>query len=125
MHISKIRVSTQATARLRVLRQRAGLTPNLICRMAMAYSFEAGKIGPAPEIEEGQEFNAYTLFGTDQPIYTTLLRWIETEDGEQADDRELLRRLQAHIDRGLGAISVRVRKPGDAARLLGGCIGAK
>ena len=75
----------------------------------MASSFEAGKIGRAPEIEEGQEFNAYTLFGADQPIYTTLLRWIETEDGEQVDDRELLRRLQAHIDRGLGAISVRVK----------------
>ena len=125
MHISKIKVSTQATARLRVLRQRAGLTPNLICRMAMAYSFESGKIGPAPVIEEGQEFNAYTLFGADQPIYTTLLRWIETEDGEQVDESELLRRLQAHIDRGLGAISVRVKKPGDAARLLGGRIAAK
>lgn len=120
-----MKVSIQATARLRVLRQRAGLTPNLICRMAMASSFEAGKIGRAPEIEEGQEFNAYTLFGADQPIYTTLLRWIETEDGEQVDDRELLRRLQAHIDRGLGAVFVRVKKPGDAARLLGGYIAAK
>ncbi len=125
MHISKIKVSTQATARLRVLRQRAGLTPNLICRMAMTASFEAGKIGPAPDVEDGQEFNAYTLFGADQPIYTTLLRWIETEDGETVEDRELLRRLQSHIDRGLGAISVRVKKPGDAARMLGGQIAAK
>lgn len=120
MHISKFRVSAEATGRLRVLRQRAGLTPNLLCRMAMATSFEAGKIGPAPDIEEGQEFNSYTLFGGDQPIYTTLLRWIETEDGETVDDRELLKRLRAHVDRGLGAISVRVKSPGDAARLLAG-----
>ena len=68
MHISKFRVSSEATGRLRVLRQRAALTPNLLCRMAMAMSFEMGKVGAAAELEEGQEFNAYTLFGSDQPI---------------------------------------------------------
>lgn len=120
MHISKFRVSSEATSRLRALRRRASLTPNLFCRMAMAMSFEMGKIGPATEVQEGQEFNAYTLFGGDQPIYTTLLRWVETEDGEEVDDRELIHRLRAHIDRGLSAISVRVKSPGDAARLLAG-----
>lgn len=120
MHISKFRVSSEATGRLRVLRQRATLTPNLLCRVAMAMSFEMGKTGPAAEIEEGQEFNAYTLFGGDQPIYTTLLRLVETEDGEKVDDQELIRRLRAHIDRGLSAMSARVKSPGDAARLLAG-----
>lgn len=120
MHISKFRVSSEATGRLRVLRQRAALTPNLLCRMAMAMSFEMGKVGPAGKTEEGQEFNAYTLFGGDQPIYTTLLRWVETEDGEDVDDLELLHRLRTHIDRGLSAISARVKTPGDAARLLAG-----
>lgn len=120
MHISKFRISAEATGRLRILRYRAGVTPNLICRMAMAASFESGKIGSTPDVEQGQEFNAYTLFGAEQPIYTTLLRWIETEDGETVDDRELLRRLRAHIDRGIAAISVRVKSPGDVARLLSG-----
>lgn len=125
MHISKFRVSIEATGRLRVLRQRAALTPNLLCRMAMAMSLEMGKIGSTPEIEEGQEFNAYTLFGGDQPIYITLLRWVETEDGEEVDERELIRRLRSHIDRGLSAISARVKSPGDAARLLAGDIVAR
>ena len=125
MHISKFRVSSEATSRLRVLRQRAALTPNLLCRMAMAMSFEMGKIGPASEIEEGQEFNAYTLFGGDQPIYTTLLRWVETEDGEEVDDWELIQRLRAHIDRGLSAVSTRVKSPSDAARLLAGDLTAR
>ena len=122
MHINKFRISAEATGRLRVLRQRAGLTPNLLCRMAMAMSFEAGKIGAVPDVEESQEFNSYTLFGSDQPIYTTLLRLVETEDGEIVDDHELLKRLRAHIDRGLGAMSVRVKSPGDAARLLTGSV---
>ena len=120
MHISKFRVSSEATGRLRVLRQRAALTPNLLCRMAMVMSFEMGKIGPAADMEEGQEFNAYTLFGSDQPIYTTLLKWVETEDGEEVDERDLVRRLRAHVDRGLSAISARVKSPADAARLLAG-----
>lgn len=120
MHINKFKVSSEATGRLRVLRQRAALTPNLLCRMAMTMSFEMGKIGTSPDIDEGQEFNAYTLFGVDQPIYTTLLRWVETEDGEKIDDEELLKRLRAHIDRGLSAISARVKSPADAARLLAG-----
>lgn len=120
MHVSKFRISVEATGRLRVLRHRTGLTPNLICRMAIAASFEAGRIGPSLDIELGQEFNAYTLFGADQPIYTTLLHWIETDDGETVDDRELMQRLRAHIDRGLSAISVRVKTPGDVARLLSG-----
>ena len=120
MQINKFRVSSESSGRLRVLRQRAALTPNLLCRMAMAMSFEMGKVGPTAETEEGQEFNAYTLFGGDQPIYTTLLRWVETNDGEEVDNRELFRRLRTHIDRGLSAISTRVKSPGDVARLLAG-----
>ena len=117
MHISKFRVSAEATSRLKVLKQRTSLTPNLLCRMAMSMSFESGKIGNVPAIEESYEFNGYSLFGIDQPIYTTLLRWIETEDGEQVDDQELLNRLRAHIDRGLAAMSARIKSPSDVARL--------
>ena len=121
MHISKFRVSTDATSRLRVLRQRAALTPNLLCRMAMAASFEEGPIGTIEKpMEEGQEFNAYTLFGTDQPIYTTLLRLVEAPNGEAIDESDLTMRLRAHIDRGLRQLSVRIKSPGDAARLLSG-----
>ena len=120
MQINKFHVSSEATGRLRILRQRAALTPNLLCRIAMAMSFEMGKIGPTSKIEEGQEFNAYTLFGADQPIYTTLLRWVETEDGEEIEEQELIRRLRAHVDRGLAAILVRVKSPGDVARILSG-----
>ena len=124
MHISKFRISSEATARLRVLRQRAGLTPNLICRMAMAMSFEMGTVGPAPDTDEGQEFNAYTLFGADQPVYTTLLKFVETHGDDTPDERELLARLRVHIDRGIGALSTRIKSPSDAARLLAGEIAA-
>ena len=122
MHLNKFRISSEATAKLRVLRQRATLTPNLLCRMAMAASFELGSIGPVlRKLEEGQEFNAYTLFGVDQPLYTTMLRMLEEGDGTPpVDEADLVARLRAHIDRGVAQLSVRIKTPSDAARLLAG-----
>ena len=117
MHINKFRISASATGQVRVLAQRAGLTPNLICRMAMTTSFEAGPITGAPdEAAEGQEFNAYTLFGDFQPIYLDLLRFVEfgVEDGE------LHRKLRQHIDRGVRQLAVRIKSPDDAAELIAG-----
>lgn len=121
MHFTKLKVSSEATGRLRMLRQRSGLTPNLLCRMALTSSLEMGPVGgmAAPE-ESGQEFNAYTLFGSDQPIFLSLLSLVEATDDEELDDEELLRRLRCHIDRGIGYIAVRIDTPADAARLLSG-----
>ena len=45
-----------------MLKQRTGLTPNLLCRIALMMSLEEGPLGniPLPN-EDGSEFNAYTL----------------------------------------------------------------
>ena len=122
MHINKFRISAEATNRLRVLRQRAGLTPNLLCRMAMAASLEEGPVGAgANSSADGQEFNAYTLFGADQPIFITLLRIVEDGRGDGSiSDEDLLDRLRAHVDRGIQHLSARVKTPSDVAHLLTG-----
>ena len=88
----------------------------------MAVSFELGPIGPVSDkVEEGQEFNAYTLFGADQPVYTTMLRMLEEEAGTPpVDEADLAARLRAHINRGVGQLSVRIKTPSDVARLLAG-----
>ena len=86
----------------------------------MAVSFEMGKVGPVPATDEDQEFNASTLFGVDQVIYTTMLRLVENQDETDIPDAELLNRLSAHIDRGVRALSVRVKSPSDIAKLLAG-----
>lgn len=122
MHFAKLRISSEATGRLRMLRQRSRLTPNLLCRMALASSLETGPVGEmAPPEESGQEFNAYTLFGSDQTIFLSLLTLVERIDGAaELDDDELMRRLRCHIDRGIGHIAIRIDTPADAARLLAG-----
>lgn len=122
MHINKFRISASATGKVKVLAQRAGLTPNLVCRMAMVTSFEAGPVTEsAEESEEGQEFNAYTLFGDYQPIFIDMLRYVELRTGDvELDDSELLRKLRQHIDRGVRQLSVRIKSPADAADLIAG-----
>lgn len=122
MHINKFRISAPATGQVRVLAQRAGLTPNLICRMAMTASFEVGPITGAPDdTAEGQEFNAYTLFGDYQPIFLDLLRFVEFGAKDiQVEDVELQQRLRQHIDRGVRQLAVRIKSPADAAELIAG-----
>lgn len=122
MHVSKFKISASATGKMRNAAQRTGLTPNLLCRLAMMTSFEAGPIKQMrTDIEDGQEFNAYTLFGANQPIYLDLLRFVETHGGQQElSDEDLLERLKHHIDRGIAQISVRVKSPADIADLLSG-----
>ena len=90
--------------------------------MAMAASLEEGPIGDGVvSASDGQEFNAYTLFGADQPIYLTFLRMVEAaEGGTDLSDEVLLDRLRAHIDRGVQHLSARVKVPSDVARLFAG-----
>jgi len=122
MHFTKLRVSNEATGRLRMLRQRSGLTPNLLCRMALTSSLETGPVGDmVPPEDNGQEFNAYTLFGSDQSIFLSMLIHVEQgQGGVELDDEDLMRRLRCHIDRGIGYIAIRINAPADAARLLAG-----
>lgn len=122
MHINKFRISSTATGQVRIISQRSGLTPNLVCRMAMLSSFEAGPIsGAADDTSESQEFNAYTLFGDFQPLFIDLLKYVEFGPGEiETDDTDLLERLRLHIDRGVRQLSVRLKSPADAAELIAG-----
>lgn len=120
MRFNKLRISGDASSRLRSLRQRTGLTPNLLCRIALMLSLDEGPVGDvaAPD-EDGQEFNAYTLTGEYNGLFAALLRFVE--EGEESygglSDQELVSRLRSHIHRGVGTLSVRAKGPADVARL--------
>lgn len=121
MHYSKLRISGDATSKLRSLRQRTGLTPNLLCRIALMTSLEEVPLGGAraPD-EDGSEFNAYTLTGEYGAMFAALLRWVEEGpiSDEALEDDELLKRLRGHIHRGVGTLSVRAKSPADVLRLV-------
>lgn len=120
MRYSKLKISIDATSKLRSLRQRTGLTPNLLCRLAVMLSLEEGPLGdmPLPD-EEGMEFNAYTLTGDYNSLIGAMLRFVEQPaTAEPLSDEDLLVRFRAHIHRGVGTLSVRTRSPADVARLI-------
>lgn len=119
MRFNKLKISADATSRLRSLRQRTGLTPNLLCRFGVMLSLEEGPIGSqrAPD-ENGQEFNAYTLTGDYNGLIAALLRFVEEAESNAAlPNDELVARFRAHIHRGIATLAVRAKSPADIARL--------
>ncbi len=122
VHYSKLKISADATSRLRALRQRTGVTPNLLCRMALMTSLEEGPLrGTAAPDETGAEFNAYTLTGEYGALIGALTRWVEGRsseaDGELSND-ELIDLVRSHIHRGVRTLSVRAKSPSDILRLV-------
>lgn len=123
---SKISISKDAGGQLRALAQRARLTPNLLARMALTTSLEAGALGALQKPAEvsGQEFNTYTLLGTDQHLYLALVELVEGDALNEADPNpdsdRLIDCMVAHIERGISQIALRIKTPGDVARLMAG-----
>ena len=121
---SKISISKDASGVLRALAQRARLTPNLLARMALTTSLEAGTLGQLarPWDGSGQEFNTYTLLGADQDVYLALVELVEGDAAIDPDLDRLIDCMVAHIERGISQIALRVKAPSDVARLMAGAL---
>jgi DNA sulfur modification protein DndE len=119
MYFNKIRLSVDASSKLRSMRQRVQITPNLLCRVALMTSLEEGPVAsaPAPD-QEGIEMNQSALTGEYDSLFEAFLRFVEEgAAGEKLSDAELLQRLRAHLHRGIGTLAVRVKSPLEFARL--------
>lgn len=115
MHYSKLKISKDATSRLRSLKIKTHITPNLLCRYALMKSLEDGPLGdvPLPD-QDGQEFNAYTLTGELTELLLALVSSVEEHSSQESlPDDEVMARVRGHIHRGVGMLSVRVRAPAD------------
>ena len=119
MHYSKLKISKDATSKLRTLKQRTHVTPNILCRYALMRSLDDGAVGTtASPDQDGQEFNAYTLTGELTELFLTLVRFVEEEaSGATLEPEEILNRTRGHIHRGIGMMAVRVRSIADLADL--------
>jgi DNA sulfur modification protein DndE len=117
MKLTKIRLTKDASNRLRFLAGRTGLTPNLLCRMGFCLSLEEPKApNPAEFAEEEREFNRYTLLGEYDVLYVAMLRQRLHQDGlplERIEDH-----FRAHMNRGLSLLQQRIRGVADLASLV-------
>lgn len=118
MKLTKLRLTKEASNRLRFLAGKTGLTPNLLCRMGFCLSLgEPAVPNPDEYPEEDREFNRYTLLGEYDPLFVALLRERCRQDG--VDLSRLADYFRAHMNRGIVLLQGRVRSVGDIAEIVG------
>jgi DNA sulfur modification protein DndE len=97
----RLRISKAATDNLKMLKGRTGITPNLICRMALLLSLEDGPRGGRNLVEAvGSEFNAPTLFGEFGFLFEALIRQVHGK----VDTKQCAAIIISHIDDGLARL---------------------
>ncbi len=118
MKLTKLRVTKEASSRLRFLAGKTGLTPNLLCRIGFCLSLaEAPVPNPQDFPEEEREFNRYTLLGEFDPLFVALLRQRCYQDGIQ-DPALLPQYFRAHMNRGIMLLQQRTRSISDIVNLV-------
>ncbi len=116
MRVNKVRVSKEASERLKHLKARTGLAPNILSRFGFCLSLSDPAI-PNPEQfqDEDREFNRYTLLGEWDDLYVALLKQRMAKD--QIDDEQLEKQFVAHLNRGIVTLYGLVKSVSDLANL--------
>ena len=114
MQLNKIKLTTDSSERLRQLKAKTGLTPNILCRIGFCLSLRDDSV-PDPEKypEEDREFNRYTLLGEWDPLYVALLRQRLAYDCVTGHSEDAY--FRAHLNRGVYLLSGRVKSVSDLA----------
>ena len=119
MAFNRIYVGEEVDWRLRNLKARTGLTPNLLCRLGFCLSLAEPGI-PDPQLyADGQarEFNRYTLTGQWDQFFFALLRERLVQD-ELNPEVHLEEQFKAHLSRGVLLLYQRLKRLEDLATLV-------
>jgi DNA sulfur modification protein DndE len=117
MKLTKLRLTTEASNRIRILAGKTGLTPNLLCRIGFCLSLAEPSV-PIPENypEEEREFNRYTLLGEYDTLFVALL--VERCRNDGLDLSRISEYFRAHMNRGVVLLQQRTRSIADLASLI-------
>lgn len=117
MKLTRLRLTKDASNRLRFLAGKTGLTPNLLCRLGFCLSLsEPGMPNPNEYLDEDREFNRYTLLGEYDPLFVALLKERCRQDA--VDLTRLPDYFRAHMNRGVLLLQQRVKGISDVAELV-------
>ena|SRR5438874_560655 len=120
MVFNRIYVGEEVDQRLRLLKTRTGLTPNLLCRLGFCLSLTEPLI-PDPQLyAEGQvrEFNRYTLTGQWDIFFFALLRERRFVQDGSDPEVDLEAHFKAHLSRGVLMLHQRLKNLEDLADLV-------
>jgi DNA sulfur modification protein DndE len=117
MKLTRIKLTKDASNRLRFLAGKTGLTPNLLCRLGFCLSL-AETNPPRPEEfrDEDREFNRYTLLGEYDELFVALLKQRCISDG--VPESNLPEYFKAHMNRGVILLQQRTRSLVDLVNLI-------
>lgn len=117
--LNKLFVSEETDKKLRVLKSRTGLTPNLLIRYGLAFSLEEDGIPDQSLYGDDQfrEFNRYTLTGPWDLYFTALLKERIIED-DLDPERDFEIQFKAHISRGVHLIYQRLKSLEDIGEMI-------
>ena len=123
---NKLRVNAQANQLLMLMKNRTGLTPNILSRLGYCYSLNnydfANPEDYLSEGEELREFNRYTLFGSDNFIYMALQKeWllkISTNEKIKFDKLSFDEITESHLNRGILVLSKKIKNLEDISDIL-------
>jgi DNA sulfur modification protein DndE len=117
--LRRVRFSKEADSWLKVVKSRTGITPNLLCRLAICLSLnERGIPDPTKYPEDSErEINRYTLLGEFDPAFVALLRQRFLQD-KLSDDISLDDYFRAHIHRGIVLLATRLKGLSDLDALI-------
>lgn len=116
LKLQRVKFSTEADNRLRMLKARTGLDNNIICRLALCLSLdEAGEPRSDSSGPSMREINRYILLGEYDPLFVALLNARHPAVGEDAE--ELSRLFVEHLHRGITLLTNRLKGPVSLAEL--------
>ena len=120
--IESIPFSALVDNRMRVLKTKTGITPNILARFGFCLSLEEPGIPADPFEDEkvGREIKRVTLLGDHDLVYICLLRtWLAANTpGKAVSQRDFDDAFVAHMNRGFELISSRVRSLADFQKLV-------
>ena len=118
MRLNKLKLCKDASDRLKHLKAKTGLAPNILSRIGFCLSLSDPAIpNPATYPEDDREFNRYTLLGEWDDLFVALLRERVAKDGFRDDQLE--EQFRAHVNRGVIALFGLVKGPSDLVELAG------
>jgi DNA sulfur modification protein DndE len=117
MKLTKLRLTKDASNRLRFVAGKTGLTPNILCRIGFCLSLRDPLAPNQSEYsDEDREFNRYTLLGEFDELFIALMRQRSTIDGLNSSN--LPDYFRAHMNRGVMLLHQRVKSLSDIASLI-------
>jgi DNA sulfur modification protein DndE len=121
MKLGQIKYEEGASIKLKALKARTGLTPNILSRIAFCMSVEDGTpFNPdAFPADSDRIIDRQVLLGPWDSLFVALMKERMHQDGEDPNDEELAGLLfRAHVHRGIHLLFKRVRDVSDLARVL-------